>query len=61
MNIPANALPINELGVIYRQTEQLKLKVGEDEAREIIGYRPAETFEKFLEVNQLTTFDEVIR
>jgi len=54
--------PINELGIIYRQTERLKLKgCDQKEVREITGYHPAETFEQFLNVNSQLVFEEVIR
>jgi hypothetical protein len=63
MTILPDPRPIHELRDIYKRALILKYHdhYTDYQVREITGFTPAETFEKFLGVNGQPVFEEVLR
>ena len=61
MTILPNPRPIHELRDKFHETRNMGPYYRQSEIREITGFTPAETFERFLAINGQPVFEEVLR
>ena len=56
-----NHLPLDQLARIFRAINGDKKAQAIVTMGEVMDFRPADTFEKFIEINQCPIFEEVLR
>ncbi|ORC37292.1 hypothetical protein B4O97_03625 [Marispirochaeta aestuarii] len=61
MTILPNPRPIHELAGIFQWTTLMRQYRTDDQVRQITGFSPAGTFERFLAINGQPVFEEVLR